>query len=67
MLVTDWKNCWKWLSVHVAVLIVLLNTAQVMLPEFRAFLSPLTFTSINAALGVFVVLARLYAQGDLDA
>lgn len=61
-MVENWKDAWKWLSVHVALVIAVVNAAQVMLPQFQALLPPDTFTWINAGLGVAVIVARLIPQ-----
>ena len=66
-MVNDWKNCWKWFSIHAALIIMLVNTAQQLLPQFAAMMSPATFAWVNAALGVLVIVGRLAAQGETDA
>lgn len=63
-MVENWKDAWKWLSVHVALVIAVVNAAQVMLPQFQALLPPDTFTWINAGLGVAVIVARLIPQSN---
>ena len=66
-MVNDWKDCWKWLSVHAALLIILFDTAQQVLPQFAAVMSPEQFAWTNAALGVAVIVGRLIKQGGSDA
>lgn len=66
-MVSDWKDAWKWFSVHVAVVIALVNAAQTLLPQFQALMSPATFAYINAALGVLVIVARITSQGGSNA
>ena len=63
-MISDWKDAWKWMSVHVAIVIALVNAAQIMLPQFQALLPPDTFTWINAGLGVAVIVARMIPQGS---
>jgi hypothetical protein len=62
-MVDDWKDCWKWFSVHVALIIALFNALQGLMPQFQALMSPTWFAGINAALGLVVILARVTAQG----
>jgi hypothetical protein len=61
-MVPDWKDAWKWLSVHVAIVIAVVNAAQIILPQFQGLLPPDAFTWINAGLGVAVIVARLIPQ-----
>lgn len=61
-MVSDWKDCWKWFSIHAALLITLVNAAQSMLPQFQALMSPSAFGYANAVLGVLVIVGRLAAQ-----
>lgn len=63
-MVSDWKDAWKWMSVHVAVIIALVNAAQVMLPQFQALLPANVFAWANAGLGVLVIVVRLIPQGS---
>ena len=63
-MISNWKDAWKWLSVHVAVIISLVNVAQTLLPQFQALLTPTQFAAINAALGVAVIIARVIPQGS---
>ena len=62
-MVPDWKDAWKWMSVHVAVVISLVNVAQTMMPHFQALLTPTQFALVNAGLGVAVIIARVIQQG----
>ena len=61
-MVSDWKQAWKWLSIHVAVIIALVNAGVALLPQFQGMLTPSQYAYANAVLGVAVVVARLINQ-----
>ena len=61
-MVSDWKDCWKWFSIHAATALIGVNLAQQLLPSFQALMSPSAFGYANAALGVLVIVGRLAAQ-----
>lgn len=66
-LVNDWKQAWKWLSVHVAAVMALLNAAQASIPYVQNLLTAEQLAITNAALGVAVIWVRLLNQGDVNA
>lgn len=61
-MVPDWKNAWKWLSVHVAVITALVNAAQAASPYLQTLITPHQSALLNAGLGIAVILARLVNQ-----
>ena len=62
--VEDWKQAYKWLSVHVATIIVMFNTLQATIAQIQAFLSPQAVAVTNAVLAVALIWARLLRQGE---
>jgi hypothetical protein len=65
-LVSDWKDAWKWFSVHIAVVMAALNTAMATVAQLQAFIPPDKLAYINAALGVAVIFARVVQQGPQE-
>lgn len=63
-LVDDWKECWKWLSVHIATILTVLNALQASLLQIQGFLTPQQLAVVNAVLGVLVIWGRLVQQGE---
>ena len=61
--VDDWKQAYKWFSVHIATLMALLNAAQASVPHIQGFLTPGQLAVTNAILGVMVIWGRLVQQG----
>ncbi|MFH1010333.1 MAG: hypothetical protein V1784_03760 [bacterium] len=61
-MISDWKDCWKWFSVHVAIIIAALNAAMALLPSLQGLLTPGQYAVANATLGVAVIVARLVNQ-----
>ena len=66
MLVSDWKECWKWLSVHAGALIAILGAAQASLPYLQASIPPNVFAGITSGLGILVIVARVIHQGGAE-
>ena len=60
--VENWKDAWKWFSVHVATVLTVLNTLQATVPQVQAFISPTQLAVINSTLGVLVIWVRMIAQ-----
>lgn len=58
--VEDWKECWKWFSVHIAAIIGTIGAIQATLPAFQ--LSPATMGLVNTGLSVALIWARLIQQ-----
>ncbi len=63
-LVEDWKQAYKWFSVHIAVIMALLNALQASVVQVQAFITPTQLAVTNAVLGVLVVWGRLIQQGQ---
>lgn len=63
-LVTDWKEAWTWLSVHIAVIIGVLNALQSTVPLLQAYLTPSTMGILNTILPTILIWARLIQQGN---
>ena len=61
-LIENWREAWKWFSVHIAAIMATLNALQATVPQVQAFLTPAQVAYINAALGVAVIWARLISQ-----
>lgn len=61
-LVPDWRQSWKWLSLHITSVIVALNGLQAASYHLFGILSAQQIGAINATLGVLVVIARLIDQ-----
>lgn len=62
-LVEDWKDSWKWLSVHIATVMAVFNGLQASVPYVQNLLSPTQLAVVNAVLGIGVVWGRLVQQG----
>lgn len=62
-MVADWKDAWKWLSIHAAVLTSIIGVLQATLPYFQGMLTGPQFGALTAICGVLTVVARLTAQG----
>lgn len=60
--VDDWKQAYKWFSVHIAGIMALLNALQATVPQIQAFLTPGQLAVTNAVLGVLVIWGRLIKQ-----
>lgn len=63
-LVPDWKEAWKWFSVHAAVILAVINAAQASVPYVQSLLSPVQFAVVNAGLGIAIIWLRLLSQGQ---
>lgn len=61
-MVSDWRNAWKWFSIHVAMIESLLNAAQAAFPYVQTLITPQQSALINAGLGIGIILARLIDQ-----
>ena len=61
-LVEDWKQAYKWLSVHIAAVMAILNALQASVSQVQGFLSPTQLAVVNAILGVMVIFGRLVSQ-----
>lgn len=66
-LVEDWKDAWKWFSVHIATVMAVINGLQASVPYVQNMLTPTQLAVINAGLGVAVVWGRLVNQGSTNA
>lgn len=62
-LVPDWKEAYKWFSVHGAVAMVVLGTVYSVWPAFQYILPGWLFGLLSAALGVAIIVGRLIQQG----
>lgn len=63
-LVEDWKEAYKWLSVHMAAILTIVNALQASVVQFQGFLTPQQLAVTNAVLGVLVIWGRLVSQGQ---
>ena len=61
-LIPDWRDAWKWYSVHAATVVVVLAALSEMLPLFSALIPPTVYNLAYAALGVAVIVGRLTSQ-----
>ncbi len=61
-IVPDWKDAWKWLSVHAAVLTAVVGALQAQLPAFQGLLTAQQYGWLTAACGLLVVVGRLVNQ-----
>ena len=66
MMVSDWKNAWKWLSIHAAVITALIGVLQATLPYFQGMLTGPQFGALTAFCGVATIIARLVNQVGSD-
>ena len=62
-LVDDWKDAWKWLSVHIATILTVVNALQASVLQFQGFMTPQQLAVTNAVLGLLVIWGRLIQQG----
>jgi len=62
-LVDDWKQAWKWFSVHIATVMALVNGLQASVPYVQNLLTPTQLAVTNAILGMLVIWGRLIQQG----
>lgn len=66
-LVQNWKQAWKWYSVHIMLVIVALPEIWSYFPqEFKDSLPPHTLMYVTSVLGVSAILARLFSQEKPD-
>lgn len=63
-LVNDWRESYKWFSVHIATILAVVNAAQASVPYVQGFLTPTQLAVTNAVLGIAVIWGRLIAQGE---
>lgn len=61
-LIENWKESYKWFSIHIAGIMALLNALQATVPQVQAFLTPSQVAVANAVLGVMVIWGRLIQQ-----
>lgn len=61
-LIADWKDAWRWLSVHIATIITVLNAAMASIVYLQGILPVKAILIINAILGVAVIFGRLIDQ-----
>ena len=66
-MVEDWKECWKWYSMHAATVLLVFNAAAQLLPAFQAWMPPTTFAAVNTVIGLGIIMGRLAAQGAPNA
>ena len=62
VLVEDWRNAWKWLSVQIALLIAGAQSLMVFVPTLHEVLPASWLHGIMAVLAVCVILARVKNQ-----
>jgi hypothetical protein len=63
ILIADWRNAWKFLSVQIAVGLVVLGTIQVtVLPMLQIVLPPNAYAVISALLGLAIAVGRVLQQ-----
>ena len=65
-LVSDWKQAWKWFSMHIAMVIAVLNAATASVAQLQALIPADKLVIANAVLGVAMIFARLVAQGPQE-
>jgi hypothetical protein len=65
-LVSDWKQAWKWFSVHIALVVAALNAASASMVQLQSIIPADKLVIINAVLGVALIFARLVAQGPQE-
>ena len=61
-LVPGWKSCYRWLSLHVAALVMALAGAYEYLPGLKAYVPQAWFNHIMLIAGIAFVITRLKAQ-----
>ena len=61
--VSDWKDAWKWLSIHIATILTVVNALQASVLQFQGFMTPQQLAVTNAVLGLLVIWGRLVQQG----
>jgi hypothetical protein len=61
-MVENWKDAWKWLSIHAATITAVLGALQATLPYFQGMLTPSQFGILMASCGVLTIWARLVKQ-----
>lgn len=62
-LVEDWREAYRWFSVHIATIMALLNALQASVPYVNGLLTPTQLAVTNAVLGIAVIWGRLIQQG----
>ena len=65
-LINNWKKAHKMSSVHIAIAVAVLGVLQASWPEFREVVGTGVYASVNALLGVGVVVARIVSQSSLE-
>lgn len=61
-LIPEWRDAWKWYSVHAATVVVVLAALSEALPFVSAFIPQTAYSLIYAGLGVAVIVGRLTSQ-----
>lgn len=63
-LVEDWKESYKWLSIHIAAVIGALNALQATVPYVQGILTQGQLGALNAVLAVALIWGRMIQQGQ---
>lgn len=63
VLVEDWRNAWKWLSVQMVGILAALQVAYELLPAAKGYVDPTLWRWLMVAGLVAVIVGRLKAQG----
>lgn len=62
-LVENWKQCWKWFSVHTILILGILPTVWVTLPpDLKSYIPPSMMGVITAVIAVSGIVGRLTDQ-----
>lgn len=62
MLVSNWRQCWRWLSTYVTAAAASAPIAYEYLPQIHQFVSDSTFHKIEAGLVALIFLSRIKRQ-----
>lgn len=62
-LVENWKQCWKWFSIHALLIVGVLPTVWATLPpDLKAYIPPSIMGLITAAVAVSGIVGRVTDQ-----
>lgn len=62
-LIPEWKEAYKWFSVHGALIVTAASTTYAYAGAFQSFVSPTAYAAIMAILGIVIIVGRVLQQG----
>ena len=62
-LIPEWKEAYKWFSVHGAMIVTAASSTYAYADAFRSFVPPQVYGYLMAALGLTIIVGRVVQQG----